>query len=45
MGFDLDVYFLDSNGRLLRFRPDVPPLRVLSCRGAVAVLEIPSKPL
>jgi uncharacterized protein len=42
MRFELDVYFLDRNGRVLSARRQVPPRRVLWCRGAAAVLEIPS---
>ena len=43
MRFDLDVYFLDRGGRVLSVRHRVPPRRVLWCRGASAVLEIPSR--
>jgi uncharacterized membrane protein (UPF0127 family) len=42
MRFDLDVYFLDREGRVLSVRRRVPPRRFLRCRGASAVLEIPS---
>jgi uncharacterized membrane protein (UPF0127 family) len=42
MRFELDVYFLDREGRILSVRRRVPPRRVLWCRGAAAVLEIPS---
>jgi uncharacterized membrane protein (UPF0127 family) len=42
MRFDLDVYFLDRGGRVLSVKRRVPPRRVLWCRGASAVLEIPS---
>jgi uncharacterized protein len=42
MRFDLDVYFLDRSGRVLSLRRGVPPRRVLWCRGASAVLEIPA---
>jgi uncharacterized membrane protein (UPF0127 family) len=41
MRFELDVYFLDRSGRVLSARRRVPPRRVLWCRGAAAVLEIP----
>ncbi|HET9199027.1 MAG TPA: DUF192 domain-containing protein [Solirubrobacterales bacterium] len=44
MRFDLDVYFLDRDGRVLAARRRVPPNRVLWCRGARKVLEIPSPP-
>jgi uncharacterized membrane protein (UPF0127 family) len=43
MRFDLDVYFLDRSGRILSVRRRVPPRRVLWCRGASAVLEIPAQ--
>ncbi len=42
MRFELDVYFLDRGGRVLAVRRRVPPRRVLWCRGASAVLEIPA---
>jgi uncharacterized protein len=42
MRFELDVYFLDRCGRVLSARHRVPPRRVLWCRGASAVLEVPS---
>jgi uncharacterized membrane protein (UPF0127 family) len=42
MRFDLDVYFLDREGRVISVRRRVPPSRALWCRGASAVLEIPS---
>jgi uncharacterized membrane protein (UPF0127 family) len=42
MRFDLDVYFLDRDGRVLSVRRRVPPRRVLWHRGACAVLEIPA---
>jgi uncharacterized membrane protein (UPF0127 family) len=42
MRFALDVYFLDSEGRVISFRRRVPPRRVLRRRGAAAILEIPS---
>jgi uncharacterized protein len=42
MRFELDVYFLDRSGRILAVRRRVPPRRVLWCRGASAVLEIPA---
>ena len=42
MRFELDVYFLDSDGRVLAVRRGVPSRRVLRHRSASAVLEIPS---
>ena len=43
MRFELDVYFLDRNGRVMSVRRRVPRGRVLWRRGATAVLEIPAK--
>lgn len=43
MRFELDVYFLDRRGRVLAVRRRVPPRRVLWCRGASAILEIPAE--
>lgn len=42
MRLALDIYFLDSAGRVLTLHRRVPPRRVLWCRGAAAVLEIPA---
>jgi uncharacterized protein len=42
MRFALDVYFLDRAGRIIDVRRRVPPRRVVCCRGASAVLEIPA---
>ena len=42
MRFELDVFFLDEAGRVIEARRRVPPRRVLRCRGASAVLEIPA---
>ena len=42
MRFALDVFFLDRAGRVIEVRRRVPPRRVLWCRGASAVLEIPA---
>jgi uncharacterized membrane protein (UPF0127 family) len=44
MRFPLDVYFLDSDGRVISARRRVPPRRVLWQRGAAAIMEIPSPP-
>jgi uncharacterized protein len=42
MRFELDVFFLDEAGRVIDVRHRVPPRRVVFCRGASAVLEIPA---
>jgi uncharacterized membrane protein (UPF0127 family) len=42
MRFDLDLFFLDADGRLLAVHRAVPPRRLVSHRGAAAVLEIPA---
>jgi uncharacterized membrane protein (UPF0127 family) len=42
MRLAIDVAFVDSDGRVLRVARDVPPWRVVSCRGAAAVLEAPA---
>ncbi len=42
MRFALDVFFLDAEGRVLRAELAVPPGRVLICRAADAVLELPA---
>jgi uncharacterized membrane protein (UPF0127 family) len=42
MRFELDLYFLDGDGGVIAVRRRVPPRRVVWCRGAAAVLEIPS---
>jgi uncharacterized membrane protein (UPF0127 family) len=39
MRFAIDVVFLDRHGRVLRVASAVPPGRVVSCRGAAAVVE------
>jgi uncharacterized protein len=44
MRFPLDLYFLDSEGRVISVRRRVPPRRVVWRRGAAAILEIPSPP-
>lgn len=41
MRFAVDLVFLDGAGRPLRAVHGVPPFRVVSCRGAAAVLETP----
>gem|GEM_PF-4247003 len=42
MRFELDLYFLDGEGRVLSVRRRVPPRRVVWQRRARYVLEIPS---
>lgn len=42
MRFALDVYFLDGRSAPLAVRWQIPAHRVVSCRGASAVLEIPA---
>ena len=42
MRFALDVVFLDDEGRTLCELAGVPQSRVVSCRGAAAVLELPA---
>ncbi len=41
MRFPLDVYFFDGEGEILAARWRVPANRIVSHRGAKAVLEIP----
>jgi uncharacterized membrane protein (UPF0127 family) len=41
MRFDLDLYWLDQRGELLRVDRAVPPRRLRRCAGAAAVLEVP----
>jgi len=42
MRFALDLFFLDSAGRVIYVKRCVPPRRVVWCRAAAAVLEIPA---
>ncbi|HEX3240011.1 MAG TPA: DUF192 domain-containing protein [Solirubrobacterales bacterium] len=42
MRFPLDLVFLDRRGAPLELRRGVPPRRLVWCRGASAVLEIPA---
>jgi uncharacterized membrane protein (UPF0127 family) len=42
MRFEIDVYFLDGDGRVLSLRRRTPPNRVLWRPGARKILEIPS---
>jgi uncharacterized protein len=42
MRFDLDLLFLDSEGRVLEIRRSVPARRMVRCPAADSVLELPS---
>jgi uncharacterized protein len=42
MRFALDLHFLDAAGQVIAVRRGVPPRRFAWCRGAAAILEIPS---
>jgi Uncharacterized ACR, COG1430 len=44
MRFPIDVVFLDADVEVLRVAERVPPCRIVSCRGARAVVEIPMIP-
>lgn len=41
MRFDLDLAFLDRAGHPLEIHRGLPPCRLVWCRGAAAVLEVP----
>ena len=43
MRFALDLHFLDEAGVVVMTRRGVPPRRLVACRRASAVLEIPSE--
>jgi uncharacterized membrane protein (UPF0127 family) len=43
MLFALDLVFLDADGRTLREVRGVPPLRIVRCGAAAAVLELPAR--
>jgi uncharacterized protein len=43
MRFELDLVFLDREGRPRSVRRRVPPRRVVFDRGAAAILELPSE--
>ena len=42
MRFALDIYFLDEEGMIVSVRRGIRPRRVVFCRTAAAVLEIPA---
>lgn len=45
MRFALDLHWLAADGTVVRIDRAVPPRRVRACRGAVAVVEAPARPL
>jgi uncharacterized membrane protein (UPF0127 family) len=42
MRFPLDVFFLDERGEVVSERRGVPPFRMVRCREASEVLEVPA---
>lgn len=42
MRFPLDLIFFDRGGRVVEIRRSVPSRRIVGCRGADSVLELPS---
>jgi uncharacterized membrane protein (UPF0127 family) len=42
MRFELDVCFLGEGNQLLAVWREIPARRIISCRGARSVLEIPA---
>jgi uncharacterized membrane protein (UPF0127 family) len=44
MRFALDLLFLDADQRVIQLRRAVPPGRLIRCRDASSVLELPSPP-
>ncbi len=45
MRFSLEIFFLDEDGAVLAHWSGLPRFRIASCRGAAAVLELPSQRL
>ena len=43
MRFPLDLYWLDARGELVRVDRGVPPWRVVGCRAARCVIEVPAR--
>jgi uncharacterized membrane protein (UPF0127 family) len=43
MLFRLDLLFFDLEGRVIEIRRNVPPIRIVRCPAADAVLELPSR--
>src|SRR6476620_6066878 len=44
MRFALDLFWLDASGEIVRVDRGVRPWRVVRCRGARAVIEVPAGP-
>ena len=42
MRFRLDLFWLDSNGEIVRVDRGVPPFRVRRCGAASSVIEVPA---
>ncbi|MEK6277679.1 MAG: DUF192 domain-containing protein [Actinomycetota bacterium] len=42
MRFELDLYFLDDRGAVMRAVRGIGPRRLIRCRGAAAVVELPA---
>jgi uncharacterized protein len=42
MRFALDLYWLDARGEVVRVDRGVPPRRIVRCRRASCVIEVPS---
>ena len=42
MRFRLDLYWLDARGEVVRVDHGVPPWRVVGCRAARCVIEVPA---
>src|SRR3954453_3189544 len=42
MRFPLDLYWLDRSGDVVRVDRGAPPWRVVRCRGARSVIEVPA---
>jgi uncharacterized membrane protein (UPF0127 family) len=42
MRFALDLFWLDASGEIIRVDRGVGPWRVVRCRGAWAVIEVPA---
>ena len=42
MRFPLDLYWLDARGEVVRVDRGVPPRRIIRCRRASCVIEVPA---